>query len=760
MDSTITKELSKKTLIIVLGRVSTQFISFFLLPLYTSLLTRDEYGTVDAIMALVQLMVPVVSVMIDQGVFRYLLNCHSEEEKKKTISSAFFALTVTSVVICVIYFIVNIFVSHSYSQWLLLIIIATAFSNLFLQVTRGLGKTKDYALGSFVCSSSTIVLNVICIVFLRMGTTGMLSATFVGNAVCCLFLFLKLRIWKYLSMSFIAIDVMESELKYSFPLIPNEISLWIMNSSDRMIVTFVLGAAANGILAVSHKFSAIFLAFFNMFLLVWHEIGTVHFFDEDRDVFFSSLLERLLSLFSTVCIGAIVVIPILFNLLVNKNYNDAYYNIPIYLVAFLFNVIIGILGVVYVATKNTAEIAKTTLFAAVINVCVHLALINVIGLYAASISTVLGYGITMIYRIVDTKKYIRIQYNIKQLAQIGVALLFSCVVYYMKNVSISIIVLPLFAVLAYFINKDTVKDLIKSIDQKNSYSSYKKLFIMLLSITAIVIASVIGVSTYKHFSRRQNDIQKKFVGEINELEAKNVVTFSSFGSYDFTCTGLTFDSNDDAIWIGDYGAVNDRERPKPRVIEVDRDFNRIIREIDLEGVLDTHSNLQGIAYDADLDCLWLAVGDSVVALNKDGQTVSVIQLGEYAQFSANGICYSSSDDTIWVLCASRYLLHYDKDGFLLAEISFDFNDQDHLCLIDDCLFVTMGADYHGRNNFLCKVNMNNGDVESVFRLSQANSIEGVCYIDGKLVIANDGLYHSDPVGHSYFTVYEGNKILD
>ena len=68
------EELTKNTFIITLGRVSTQFITFLLLPLYTALLTTEEYGTVDLITTLVQFIVPVMSLMVDQGVFRDLLN--------------------------------------------------------------------------------------------------------------------------------------------------------------------------------------------------------------------------------------------------------------------------------------------------------------------------------------------------------------------------------------------------------------------------------------------------------------------------------------------------------------------------------------------------------------------------------------------------------------------------------------------------------------------------------------------------------------
>lgn len=747
------KELAKNTFIITLGRVSTQFISFLLLPLYTTLLSNEQYGTVDLITTLVQLLIPVVSIMIDQGVFRYLLNCETETEKKKTISSAFFLLTATCVIACVVYCIISIFVPNQYKHWLLLILIATTFSNLFLQAARGLKHTRDYALGSFVCSASTIILNVLCIAFLRMGAVGMLAATFAGNAICCMFLFFKLKIARYISVSAIDRNIAKDELKYSSPLVPNQLSLWVMNSSDRLIVTFFLGAAANGILAVSHKFPAIYMTFFNIFQLAWHETGAIHYYDQDRDQFFTDSLKRTLSIFSTLCMGIIIALPIVFNWFVNKAFDEAYYNIPIYLVAFLFNVIIGLLGVVYVATKKTTEIAKTTMAAAVINIIVHLTLIKFIGLFAASISTLVGYGVTMIYRIIDTKKYLKIKYDIKQFVGTGSAILFCMFLYYLNNRIISVIFIPFFIICAYLFNYETVGDFMRVISGKIEKSGNKKLFVIIVMAVTFTLAMAAGCYIYGKATTSPKIINTDYKGNVQNISAKQIILFSNFGEENFTCTGLTYDKKEDSFWIGDYGKSPLNGVIFPRIVEVDKNFQNVLRVILLNDILDSSANLQGITYDDNDDSLWLAVGDCIIELNKEIQIVRKIQLGRYSKYSANGISYCE-DDTLWVLCASQYLLHYSKDGALLNEFPFNYLDQDHIVLDGKHFFATIGADYRGNNNFIGKIDMSDGSITSLYRIEQSNAMEGICIVDGKVIIANDGFYHSDLVGQSYIVIYD------
>ncbi len=461
-----TKELSKNTVIITIGKVSTQFITFLLLPLYTAVLSTEEYGTVDLIMTLVQLLLPLVSVMLDQGAFRFLLTCNNNNERRKIISTSFDLLSISNGVVLLLSLAVMPLIKNQYLIWVTLILIVTSYSNLFLQIARGLKHTNDYAMGSFVCSCSIIVLNILCIVSLHMGANGMLVASFLGNLICCIFLFIKLKLVRYIRIFLFDCRVAKEELRYSSPLVPNQLSLWVMNSSDRIIVSMFMGAAVNGVLAVSHKFPAIYMTFFSIFQLAWHETGAVHFFDKDRDEFFTKIFDQVITIFLSMCVGIISVLPLVFGWFVNDAYAEAYNNIPIYMIAFLFNIVIGLLGVVYVATKRTGEIAKTTFVAAVLNIVINVSLIKYIGLYAASISTLLGYFVTMIYRIRDTKKYLKIRYNKKTLLQFGVLLAVYVVIYYIDNLYLSLVGLTALIPVLLWFNKGFIAGFVEILKGK------------------------------------------------------------------------------------------------------------------------------------------------------------------------------------------------------------------------------------------------------------------------------------------------------
>lgn len=447
-------ELAKNTAIITIGKISTQFVSFLLLPLYTAVLSTSEYGTVDFITTLIQLLIPIASLMIDQGVFRFLLTSNDNQSKKLIITGSMAFQTIINFITLTLGIIIYLINRNQYIIWLMLILTATSYSNLILQIARGVKKIADYALGSFICSSITIVLNVLFIVNLKLGSVGMLAAIFLGNFTTAIIMFFKQKIFRYISFKDISRDTIKQLLRYSVPFVPNQLSVWIINSSDRFIVTFILGASANGLLAISHKFPVVFMTFFNIFLLAWHETGAIHYFDEDRDDFFSNTINELVSFFATLCIGIILVLTICFDWIINTVYFGAYYNIPIYMIASMCNVLIGLLGVIYVATKKTVEIAKTTVIAAVLNIIIHILLISKIGLYAASVSTLTGYLIALVCRIIDAKKYIKIRYDISKYVLLFMIFALSCFIYYIQNKLLAVIALVLYVPFSVIANKN------------------------------------------------------------------------------------------------------------------------------------------------------------------------------------------------------------------------------------------------------------------------------------------------------------------
>jgi len=177
-------------------------------------------------------------------------------------------------------------------------------------------------------------------------------------------------------------------------------------------------------------------------------------------------MNTTLKLFSAICIGIIAFMPFVFSLLINERYNEAYYQIPILMLSTLFNIVVCLLGSVYVAKKKTNEIAKTSVMAAIINIVVNVALIKHIGLYAASISTLVAYLSMAIYRYIDVQRLVKIRIDKKLLLMPIPMIVIVFVAYYSKNLYGCLFAVMFAVIYAWFINKETLLGMLDTLKKK------------------------------------------------------------------------------------------------------------------------------------------------------------------------------------------------------------------------------------------------------------------------------------------------------
>ena len=171
-------------------------------------------------------------------------------------------------------------------------------------------------------------------------------------------------------------------------------------------------------------------------------------------------------LFSTMCIGIIAIMPYIFPIMVDSKYEAGYRQIPILMIGSLFNVLVALISAIYVAEKKSAQLAKTTMLAAIINIITNVMLIKKIGLYAASISTLVAYLIVFIYRYIDIYKDIKIKFNLKSVFSIFFILTIVTISYYINNNSLSIIVLLFTVMLCTMLNKNNINYIYSFIRKK------------------------------------------------------------------------------------------------------------------------------------------------------------------------------------------------------------------------------------------------------------------------------------------------------
>lgn len=408
------KRLIKNTGIIAIGNISTKLISFFLLPLYTALLSTSEYGTFDYILSISIFCIPFVSVLMDESIFRFLIDCNTEEEKKRVITTA------TCVVFCgmLLFTIIGIpvmnMLRYSYTYYAVVYILLNVICGMISALLRGIGRTDQYALFNFLLGFIQVLLNVILIAGFKLGLVGMLMASISAQCIVSVIFIFRIKIWRYITFRNASWSKAKEMILYSFPLIPNKISWTIINLSDRIILMNVLGSDATGLYAVSYKFPNLIDTVYGFFYQSWKESSARVLKEENQDDFYNSVYENLKNFMFSLVLGMTAFMPLVFFILINKNYYAALPYIPVLLLATYFSNMSGFYGGIFTAYKDTKIMGITTVAAAVINLSVNLLMIRKFGIYAAAVSTLVANFVVYVYRKIKVRKYIKLKENWKK----------------------------------------------------------------------------------------------------------------------------------------------------------------------------------------------------------------------------------------------------------------------------------------------------------------------------------------------------------
>lgn len=455
------KDLIKNTGILFIAKTSTQVVSFFMLPLYTALMTTEQYGQLDIYNSFVLIILPLISLQLEQAIFRFLVGRSKDEYIKRIISSAMVALLMSVAIVGMIYIVCAFVFQFEYSVLLFFYYGMMLCSTVMYQVCRGFGKNTVYGFATFLISFITVSLNIIFVAYFHMEVGGVLISTAIAHAMGSLYMVERTKVFHYFEIGAVSVEQIKELLVYSVPLIFNQISSWAINYSDRMIILAFLGMGVNGIYSVANKFSNILNTFFNVFNLAWTENVVKNIDDPDAPQYAKKIITLTAQVYISLVAGVMNLLPFVFSFFINEKYEEAYYHVPILLVAIVFSGLSASLGSVYVAFKKTKNVGITTFMAGVVNVIVHFALINRIGLYAASISTLVSFIALFIYRYIFIQRFFKVKLDFKKMILISGVLVFAVAAYYIRTPYVLIVALVINLVNIALIAKNNMRELQK-----------------------------------------------------------------------------------------------------------------------------------------------------------------------------------------------------------------------------------------------------------------------------------------------------------
>lgn len=450
------KELIKNTFIIAVGNLSTKILIFFLLPFYTSILSTNDYGTYDLLITFSSFIVPIVTLLLEESMFRFLIDCKGEQEKKEIISQTVIFIFLSTLIFSLLYLILSFFIKIPFFNIFILYIISSIMITLANCLSRGLGEIKLYTFTNFISSLLVVILNIVLIVKLNYGISSLLISSVISNFIVFILVFVKLDIKKYISIKKYNKKKMYEMIKYSLPLIPNSLSWTIINLSDRIIISNILGVSYNGIYSMANKFPCLMDTIYGFFYTSWKENAAKVYEDYDSKKYYNKVYIVLKDFMWSVVVMLIAVLPFIFDIFIKKDFSQAYIYIPLLILAMYFSNMSGFFGGIFSAYKKTKIMGVSSVIGAIINVIINIILIKQIGLWAASISTLLATLIIYLYRKRILNKYIKLERNLSKIILSYFSFVISIMSYYSNNFIIKLLGLLIILFYVLYINKETI----------------------------------------------------------------------------------------------------------------------------------------------------------------------------------------------------------------------------------------------------------------------------------------------------------------
>ena len=408
------KHLAKNMGALTLSSFATKILTFFLVPLYTSVLTTSEYGTFDLINSTVNLLIPVLTLNIAEAVLRFALD---EDADQISIFTVGVRYTTASVVIIAAFAIVSVALNlftDLFRWWPMFLLMygCYAFGLVISNQARGLDNMKQVAVGGVLGSAATIALNIIFLLPLHMGLQGYFLAYIFGSLFQTAYLFISLRLWNFYSASRKCKDISKSMRDYGTPMMANSVAWWVNSVSDRYVVTWFCGVSENGIYAVGSKIPSILNALQTIFNQAW-VLSAVHEFDpDDKDNFFIETYNAYGFIMVTACSALIVLDRPLAHFLYAADFYAAWKYVPFLLVGMVFGALSGHIGGVFAAVKNSKLYASSTSIGAIANVVMNVVLVPLIGALGSAIATAISYWIVWALRRRKMANYINVSISL------------------------------------------------------------------------------------------------------------------------------------------------------------------------------------------------------------------------------------------------------------------------------------------------------------------------------------------------------------
>ena len=404
--SAVSTELNiavKQSAVWGIGGILLKAASFVMLPLYTHYLAPSDYGIWELLDLMMSLLGLVLNIGLTTAIFKYHAAARTREERRRVISSGFLFAFVTGAAVygigCLLLpMLTRALFGPGVSTIYLFLSFTYAVMAYVAAVPYTLMRAKDQVslLVAYDTLASVVMLalNVYFVVALKWGLFGVLLSPLLVGALKTIVIFY----WTRRDIG-LAIDpkCLRQLLIFGGPLLASNLTMFVLNFSDRFFLREFRGLEIVGIYAIGYKFG-----YMLNFLLIqpFNMMWQARMFVIHRQTDHEQIFRHMFVLFSLMLIAGGLGLALFgsatVRILVDRRYWGASAIVPIITLAYVFLGIGFFLQAGMYLAARTVLIGVVSAVAAIATLILNYVLIRAFGIGGAAWATLLGFLILAI----------------------------------------------------------------------------------------------------------------------------------------------------------------------------------------------------------------------------------------------------------------------------------------------------------------------------------------------------------------------------
>ena len=401
--------------------ILSKLIAVALLPLYTRYLTPADYGAAEVMFAAIVSASIVVRFGLIEAVLRFYYT--DDEDPDRVVASSFAGLFWLATIGALIALPFATPISEALLDrpapdlariaigglWVL-----TMFE-FMLTLFRLEERARAFFMTTIVNVLVTIGLTVVLVVGAGEGARGLLVGSYASGAAFVLGLIVLQR--RRLSLLFDR-ALLRRLLRFGLPTMPAEVSLYLLNFVDRIIIVRTLGLVEAGLYSLAIKFAQAVNVLVRGFQLAWPPLAYSIRDDDEARRIYATVVTLFVAGCAFVVTGMWLFSRWIVRALAAPEFFDSYEAVGLISTAVTLYAVYMVLVVILGRTGRTEFNLPATLAALAANVALNLILVPPLGIVGAGLALVASYVVVLALMYVFTQRLFPIPYQWGRLARV------------------------------------------------------------------------------------------------------------------------------------------------------------------------------------------------------------------------------------------------------------------------------------------------------------------------------------------------------